>query len=76
MWRVEDRELDWFVLVEGRYERLLADDDGIVRSRVFPGLWLDVGALLRGDRLALRTAVMNGAATPEHAAFAARLRTG
>src|SRR6058998_3113934 len=26
-----------------------ADEDGITRSRVFPGLWLDTRALLRGD---------------------------
>ena len=41
VWRVQDRELDWFVLRDGQYEPLAAGDDGILRSTVFPGLWLD-----------------------------------
>src|SRR5438552_2202490 len=38
VWRVLDREVDWFVLREGQYERLAADDAGWFRSTVFPGL--------------------------------------
>ncbi len=49
VWRVLDREFDWFVLENGQYVELLADVDGITRSRVFPGLWLDRTALLAGD---------------------------
>lgn len=73
VWRVLDREVDWFELREGRYERLAADPDGLVRSRVFPGLWLDVAALLRGDRLTLRKVVTDGTTTTEHTTFAARV---
>ena len=43
------------------------------RSTVFPGLWLDPAALLAGDRRRLRAVVDLGCATPEHAAFVARL---
>ena len=74
VYRVEDAEVDWFASCDGRYERLPVDDMGAIRSRVFPGLWLDVPALLRGDRLALRAAVERGVAAPDHAAFVARLR--
>ena len=48
-WRVLDDELDWFILRNGVYERLVADDGGIVSSEVFPGLRLNVPALLGGD---------------------------
>jgi len=41
VWRVLDREVDWFVLHEGRYEPLPPAADGLLRSTVFPGLWLD-----------------------------------
>jgi Uma2 family endonuclease len=71
--RTEDGAIDWFVLREGRYVRQEAAADGLLRSEVFPGLWLDVAALLRGDLKALRAAVERGVATPEHAAFATRL---
>jgi Uma2 family endonuclease len=66
VWRVEDQAIDWFVLREGQYERLAPGDDGIVRSEVLPGLWLDAAAMLRGDLGAVAGAVARGAATPEH----------
>ena len=49
VWRVQDGAIDWFVLREGRYELVAPAGDGIIRSTVFPGLWLDPAALLRGD---------------------------
>ena len=49
VWRVEDRELDWFRLVEGKYIQLIANEQGIICSEVFPGLWLDRQALLTGN---------------------------
>ena len=41
VWRVLDRQVDWFVNREGRFEPLPPSADGILRSTVFPGLWLD-----------------------------------
>jgi Uma2 family endonuclease len=74
VWRVEDRTIDWFVLREGRYEPLVPSADGLHRSEVLPGLWLDAAALLRGDLMAVFQAVQRGLDSPEHAAFVRRLR--
>ena len=71
--RVDDGEVDWFVLERGIYVRQQPDVEGIVKSRVFPGLWLDVPALLRADLRALRTAVERGTRDAAHAAFLLRL---
>jgi Uma2 family endonuclease len=49
VWRVLDQAFDWFVWQEGGYENLAIDPDGILRSRVFPGLWLGVEDLLAGQ---------------------------
>ncbi len=49
VWRVDDRELDWFRLVEGKYVQLPINDRGIICSEIFLGLWLDKQALLTGD---------------------------
>ena len=57
----------------GRYERLMPAEDGIIRSEVFPGLWLDPDAMINLHRTAL-AALHKGLASPEHAAFVARLR--
>ena len=62
VWRVQDREVDWFVLRDGRIEPLAPSADGILRSAVFPGLWLDPAALLRGD---LAAVLGHGPAGPE-----------
>jgi Uma2 family endonuclease len=74
VWRVLEQEIDWFVLRDGQYERMPLDAQGLVRSEVFPGLWLDPAALLRGDLATLLTVVQQGLASPEHNAFVVRLR--
>lgn len=71
VWRVHDRQFDWFVLNEGVYDRREPDPDGLYRSTVFPGLWLDPNALLNGDLATVLAALNRGMATPEHAAFLA-----
>jgi Uma2 family endonuclease len=72
-WRVEEEGVDWFALVDGRYEPMPADDKGRIRSKVFPGLWLDVAALLASDLPKLFAAVDEGTATPEHRTFVEKL---
>lgn len=73
VWRVLDGQIDWLVFRNERYEPLAPDDRGRFRSTVFPGLWLDPAALLRGDLAAVLAALREGLETPEHAAFAAEL---
>jgi sugar lactone lactonase YvrE len=73
VWRIEESAVDWFALEGGRFVRLPLDEDGIDRSRVFPGLWLDPSGLIR-DRTTVLEVAQRGLASPEHAAFVARLR--
>ena len=73
VWRVLDGAIDWFQLHEGQYRRLAPGPDGFLRSVAFPGLWLDPVALLAGDLARVLRVVQLGTASPEHAAFAARL---
>lgn len=74
VWRVRDLALDWFVLREGQYSRLAPEADGLLRGEVFPGLWLDAPALLRGDLATVLARVQEGLRSTDHAAFAARLQ--
>lgn len=73
VWRVLDREIDWFIWQDGQYVNLMPDPDGISRSRVFPGLWLDQSALIRDDMARVMTVLQWGMAAPAHADFAAGL---
>src|SRR5262249_30326157 len=67
------QEIFWFIRRRGKFRDLAPGADGIFRSEVFPGLWLDADALLRRDRRQLLAVLRQGLATPEHAAFVARL---
>jgi Uma2 family endonuclease len=73
VWRVRDKQIDWFALQGGEYVRLPVDSEGILRSQVFPGLWLDTPALLGLRRKRLYAVLQAGQATPEFAAFAAEV---
>ena len=66
-------EVLWFRQAQGKLERAPPGGDGLYRSAVFPGLWLDPEALLRGDTRRLRAVLDRGLATAEHAELVARL---
>ena len=74
VWRVLDRVIDWFSLQNGVYHRVAASEDGLLRSRIFPGLWLDPAALIVGNYARILEVVQMGIVTPEHQAFVARLQ--
>lgn len=72
--QVYEQQVEWFVLREGTYEPLLPDADGVLRSEVFLGLWLQPAALWSGDLAGLLAVLQEGLASPEHAAFRTRLQ--
>ncbi|MGJ3251630.1 MAG: Uma2 family endonuclease [Elainellaceae cyanobacterium] len=69
VWRTLERQLDWFLLEADEYQAQRLDDQGIVRSRIFPGLWLAVSALLAGEMTTVLTVLQQGINSPEHQAF-------
>lgn len=69
-----EQRVDWFALREGVYEPLVPDKAGVLRSEVFPGLWLQPTALLSGDLATMLDVLREGLASPEHADFVAQLQ--
>lgn len=74
VWRVYDKQVDWFRLVNEDYVSLAPDASGVIHSQVFPGLRLAVSALLAGDLAAVLAELQQGLGTAEHAAFVERSR--
>jgi Uma2 family endonuclease len=74
LWRVEDQQIDWFVLRHGTYVPMPTPQDGIQRSEVFPGLWLAVDAMLRLELLTVLNVLQRGLVSAAHAEFVERLR--
>lgn len=70
---IDPDEIFWFGQEQGVLVERSTGEDGLYRSLVFPGLWLDPRALLSGDSRRQRAVLDLGCATPEHAAFVARL---
>lgn len=68
---LEEGRTYWFDLVGGRTRKVPAG--GIVRSKAFPGLWIDTQALFRGDLNRMVQVLNDGLASAEHARFARRL---
>lgn len=57
VWQVIDGQIAWFDLVDGRYVRREPDEHGIIESRVFLGLRLDVAAMVAEDRAGVLAAL-------------------
>ena len=74
IWQVYDNQLEWFRLTDGEYQLLSPDADGILRSRVFPGLWLEVDALLNNQMARVLEVLQLGLTSPEHAAFVEQIK--
>jgi Uma2 family endonuclease len=68
------RKFHWFALRDGKFEPLVMDDDGLYRSEAFPGLWFNSIAFLLDDGETVLATLRRGLESPDHAAFAARLR--
>ena len=73
VWRTEDECVDWWELVEDEFRHLPAHADGLLRSAVFPGLWLDAEALLDLDGARVLAKLHDGLGSAGHAEFAAGL---
>ena len=74
VWRVLENASDWFVLRDGRYESLYTDEAGVLRSEVFPGLWLDAAAMIRGGMATVLKVLGEGLASSEHEGFVVNLQ--
>ncbi len=75
VWRVLDGEVDWFAARTGEFVPLPVKE-GIVRSEAFPGLWLDVPALIGGNLRQVLSVLQQGLASPEHEEFVRKLGSG
>lgn len=69
VWQILENKLDWFSLQNGEYVSLETDISGVIKSQVFPGLWLSVTDLLMGNMTQVLSVLQSGLNSPEHGAF-------
>jgi Uma2 family endonuclease len=75
VWRTLDEAIDWFSVGEGAFVPIAPDAAGVIKSQVFPGLWLDVAAALRRDTAAILSTLQQGLQSSEHARFVTELQS-
>ena len=68
-----EEEIEWWVLREGVYELLAEDEDGIVKSEVFPGLWLKADAFWDEDLAQVLAVLQEGISSDAHRVFVEQL---
>ncbi|MDJ0615350.1 MAG: Uma2 family endonuclease [Calothrix sp. MO_192.B10] len=73
VWQIFENKLDWFCLQQGEYVSQDVDTKGVIRSQVFPGLWLSITDLLTGNMKQVLSVLQEGLNSPEHEAFVQRL---
>jgi Uma2 family endonuclease len=73
VWQVFESTVSWFSLQNGEYIELIPDADGIIQSLVFPGLWLDISALVTGNMQQVMAALQTGLSSAEHQEFVKKL---
>ncbi|MEH1856314.1 MAG: Uma2 family endonuclease [Nostoc sp.] len=73
VWQVLDQKLTWFSLEQGEYLELVPDNEGVLRSRVFSGLWLAATELLAGNMQGVLKVLQAGLQSAEHGDFIKKL---
>ncbi len=66
-----EQQLRWFDLTQDT--ELAIPSDGVIRSLVFPGLWIDSAAVVNRDHHRLMETLKRGLAEPSHADFVKQL---
>jgi len=69
VWQVFEQKIDWFNFQNSQELTLNPDQEGIITSQVFPGLRLDVSAMLNGNLQQVLTALQANINSIPHQAF-------
>lgn len=70
---MRERQVRWFVRRKDRFTAMKPDADGVLKSKVFPGLWLDTAGAFDETAARLLATLRKGLTSPEYAKFAAKL---
>jgi len=69
VWQILENKLDWFCLKNDEYVSLEPDANNVIKSLIFPGLWLDVEALYSEEMTQVLAILQQGLQSEEHGVF-------
>jgi Uma2 family endonuclease len=76
VWQVQEQRIELFIAVKGKFRKDDPDVDGILKSKVFPGFWLDTRAMVNGNNAKALASLQAGLKSREHGEFVKRLQGG
>jgi Uma2 family endonuclease len=71
VWRTLEKRFDWFSLENENYVAVRPDARGLLRSKAFPGLVLEVNALLAMNARKALAVLQRGLVSAAHKSFIA-----
>lgn len=71
---VKNEAVHWFTRGKKGFVEMKPDRDGYLKSKIYPGLWIDPTAVFERSPKKLLNTLRLGLATPEHAKFTAKLQ--
>jgi Uma2 family endonuclease len=74
VWQMYEEEFFWYRLEAGQYVAAVPDEQGLIESQIFPGLVLDVPALLARDLATVLAQLQRAIGSAKHQDFVARLK--
>jgi Uma2 family endonuclease len=69
VWQTFENRFSWFRLQTEEFVLIEPDANGTIRSSTFPGLWLAVTALLKGNMIEVLNMLQAGLTSSEHQSF-------
>lgn len=75
VWVVRERKFVWFHLENGDFAQLPQAKNGVIKSQIFPGLWLDTKAMLADNWPKILETLRRGMETDDYRVFAANLKS-
>jgi Uma2 family endonuclease len=75
VWELKEKRIQLFGLNDGAFEKIKSNE-GVLKSNAMPGLWLNVPAIIDGDKQAAMQTLREGLKSSDHVKFLKRLRGG
>lgn len=70
-----EQEVRWYSWLSGETEEIQSDEQGVLRSQLFPGLYLDPDRFWQGDLSGVLKVLNEGLESADHAAFVKQIRS-
>jgi Uma2 family endonuclease len=67
--QMNERIISWFALHEDTYVALVSNEEGILQSQIFPGLWFDTNGFWKDDMPAVLATLQRGMASSAYRNF-------